>query len=435
MKSDEKYEFIKQTHKEKPINKRKLIGKIMITVFLSVLFGVVASICYTVGNHHLEAILYPEKIETVTISEDVDFADETVSEISLSDEEVDEKEEKGPDTVINNIVEKVDISSTDYELLYASLYEIAMNASKSLVTVAGVDSDVDWFENTYENTQKTTGLIIADNGVDLLILADWDVLSLAETIDVEFSDGCLLEAELKMYDEETGLAIIGVDMDSIPNNVKKSIEYASFGNTKAPAINGKAVIAIGSPLGTAKSVAYGFISSVSRVEQLTDSRVGILTTDIYGSQNASGVVVNLQGKVLGIITNNYSEEDPLNLITVYAISDLKPLIESMSNGKVRPLLGIKGTDVSVNIKKSMGIPDGAYVTESVLDSPAMRAGIQSGDVITKINNTDILNFEDFEYAIRELHPEDICTIKLKRYAMGEYSDLIVDVSLGSIGEE
>lgn len=436
MKSNENYEFIKETRKEKPINKRKLIIKILITVFLSILFGVVASVCYTVGNHNLEAVLYPEKIETVTIAEDMEPIDMTVSEVSLpemSEEDEEEPEtEKEPETVINNIVEKVDISTNDYEMLYAYLHEIAQNASKSVVTVVGVDSDVDWFENTYENSQTTTGLIIADNGVELLILADWNSLYMAESIDVEFSDGCVLEAEMKMCDEETGLAIIGIDMDLIPQNVKSSIEYASFGNTKAPSTNGKAIIAIGRPLGNVNSVAYGFISSTSRVESLTDSNVGILTTDIYGSQDASGVIINLQGKVLGIITNNYSDNDSINLINAYAISDLKPLIESLSNGKARTMMGIKGTNVSVSIKKNMGIPDGAYVTESIMDSPAMRAGIQSGDVITKINNTDILSFDDYKYAIGELHPDDICTVKLKRYAMGQYSELQVDVTLGSI---
>lgn len=424
---EEDFTFIKEKIKDKPINKKRLVLKVLGTLALAVLFGIVAAVVYTVSNHHMEDILYPKNTEVRIPSED---EIKEVSENTVSEDEAEEPEPSQP--VINNIVEKVSISTEDYETLYASLNQIAVDAENSMVNVTGVSSDIDWFQNTYENRNQSAGMIVADNGKQLLILVNKSVADSAQTISVEFADGTTAEASLKKYDANTGLAIIGVDLEAIDDATRSQITMANLGSSKSPLLIGKPVIAIGSPLGTQNSVAYGLVTSTSETRQLTDSDTHVMTTDIYGSKSGSGVIINLNGEVLGIITQNYANTDTANLISALSISDLKQTIEKLSNGQDRALLGINGTDVTPTAMNEYGIPAGAYVTGIVMDSPAMEAGIQSGDVITKFGTTEITGFEDFKMAMEKSQPQDLTVITVMRYAKGEYSEMNFEVELGTL---
>ena len=146
---------------------------------------------------------------------------------------------------------------------------------------------------------------------------------------------------------------------------------AELGNSKSRTVKGKPVIAIGDPLGVNDSIAIGQITSSSIVVDKTDSNVSLLTTDIYGSTNASGILCDFDGKVLGIICHDGNTQDIKNLIRAYSISDIKSTIEKILNGQDIAYLGIQGTDVTDEISDTYGIPKGAYVKQVVSDSPAM----------------------------------------------------------------
>ncbi|NBH82851.1 PDZ domain-containing protein [bacterium C-53] len=427
--SEEDFTFIKEKIKDKPLNKRRLAVRTFVTFLLAVLFGLVAAVVFTVGNHYMEDILYPERTEEVKlpIEEDAPAVSENEAVSSNTAEETKEQE---PEQVINKIVERVEMSVEDYENLFASLRGVATEAEKSIVSVTGVTSDVDWFQNTYQNTNQAAGLIVADNGKQLLILVNKSVTDRAQHISVEFADHMTAEAVLYKYDSNTGLAVIGVDLSEISEQTQDSITMAVLGSSRSPGIVGKSVIAIGSPLGTQASVAYGLITSSTDKKQLTDTDVNLITTDIYGSKQATGVIINLAGEVLGIITQNYHSTDRENLITAYSISDLKDSIAKLLNGQDRARLGILGTDVTDVAKEELGIPQGAYVTEIVMDSPAMDAGIQSGDVIIKFGTMEITNFNDFKTAMDKSRPGDNAVITVMRFAMGEYTEVNFEATLG-----
>lgn len=432
---EEDFTFIKEKIKDKPLNKKRLLIRAAMTVGMAVLFGLVAAATYTISNHHMDDILYPKNTQIKIPSEDEikEVSENSASENSTSENEAEKEEEERPSAqVINNIVEKVSMSLEDYEELYASLNQIAVDAENSMVNVTGVSSDVDWFQNTYENKNQSAGLIVADNGKQLLILVNKSVTEKAQSIRVEFSDGMMAKAEVKKYDVNTGLAIIGVDLETIDDATRAQITMAKLGSSKSPSLVGKPVIAIGSPLGTQNSVAYGLITSTWDTRQLTDSDTHVITTDIYGSKSGSGVIVNLEGEVLGIITQNYVSTDTANLINALSISDMKETIEKLMNGQDRALFGINGTDVTAEAIDEYGIPVGAYVTGIIMDSPAMEAGIQSGDVITKFGTTEITSFTDFKTAMEKSQPEDTTVITIKRYAKGEYTDMNFEVTLGKL---
>lgn len=109
---------------------------------------------------------------------------------------------------------------------------------------------------------------------------------------------------------------------------------------------------------------------------------------------------------------------------------MRKIIEKLSNGQEIAHMGVIGTDVPQNVTEEWGVPQGAYVTGIRMDSPAMQAGIQSGDVIVKVGTADITSFSDYQEAIMNLSPESSVTVKVMRQGVEEYQEMPVDVILG-----
>ncbi|MBO5550831.1 MAG: PDZ domain-containing protein, partial [Lachnospiraceae bacterium] len=252
-------------------------------------------------------------------------------------------------------------------------------------------------------------------------------------IRVEFSDGTKADGKRGMSDANTGLMIVGVEMDQIGEETQEEIREAALGNTSASGMVGEPIIAIGSPIGP-NSIAYGFVTSTGQTLNMVDRNIHLVNTDIYGSRGASGVIVDYNGSVLGIITEKKSDYTTANLISAFAISDLRNSLEKISNGSSLVRLGIYGTDVPAEAMEE-GVPEGVYVAEIVMDGPAMEAGIQSGDVITRIGTQEIRSFEEYEKILQNSQPNDSAVVTAMRYARGEYQEMTFDVTFDALTEE
>ena len=117
------------------------------------------------------------------------------------------------------------------------------------------------------------------------------------------------------------------------------------------------------------------------------------------------------------------------MLNAYGISDLRRLIEKLSNGEEIAYMGILGTDVPQEAVESIGVPQGAYVTGIEMDSPAMAAGIQSGDVIVKLGAVTITSYNDYQEAMLNLAPESAVTVTVMRQGQDEYREMTMDVLL------
>ena len=414
------FEYIKERMKERPVNKKRLIRRMVITASMAVVFGVLACFTFLVLEPVFSNFLYPEEEpQAVEIPEDTD---EMLPEDMMI---VEEDSTAKPEETTN----KDDEVLSDYKLLYQKIYELANKTMKSMVTVTGVSQDIDWFNNSYENKGQTSGLIVANTERELLILADEKILDKAEDLHVTFSDGTTTVASVKQTDANTEQVVIAVPVNQIGKSTLNVIDVASLGNSKSTSLLATPVIALGRPYGNTKSVAYGMITSKGTVLNLIDCNYELLTTDIYGSEEANGILLNLNGEVIGIINQKYNKDEAKNLISAVGISELKRTIERMSNGKEMAYLGINGTDVTGEANTSLGVPLGAYVTGIVMDSPAMKAGIQSGDVITKINEQEILSFSQYAAAIAECRPEETITVTLMRQGPEEYREITLSIPL------
>lgn len=462
-------DFIKEKIKEKPVNKRRLFRRFLTTVLMAVVFGAVAALTYMLILRELPIPGISAKAEIIRILDDDEGSpaldpvseNETLSEDRTGDalpedhagEALPEKNtdavsedkaelrqeeaavaENRPRTVINNITNKVNITPEQYEHLYTELKNVVRETERSLVTVTGSVSNTDWFENTYEYSSQGTGVIIADNNREILILTSKDLISDAEFMSVTFCNGAEADAHLISEDYDTELCIIGARISDLSEETRQAVSMAVLGNSSRSDMPGRPVIAAGSPLGTAGSQIYGFITSDSIQQQVADRSFHLLTTDIYGSTEASGVLLDFSGRILGIITSLYPAEGAENLITAYSISDIKNLIERLANSQEQPFLGIYGSDVTPEISDKLGVPSGAYVTGTVSGSPAMAAGIQGGDVITKFGTNDITCFEDYIQVMEKSHPGEDAVISVLRYARGEYMEMTFEVTLGGGSE-
>ncbi len=425
------FDFITETIKRKPINKRRLIGKFIWNAFLAVVFGVIACTVFIIIRPHLESLIHPQQEEPTLV---------TIPKEEQETEEVKESEaveEEKPQEVITQVVQKVenvrkDLDIPEYQHLYHEINMVTKEAKKSMVTVTGVFSDVDWFMNPYEENESTSGLIVADNGKELLIIAQTRVIKNAEAVRVTFCDGTEQDAVVKRSDTETGLSVVGVELEQIPEATKEQIAMAKLGSSITPSLVGTPVIAIGNPIGIADSVSQGVITSNSFVKTMSDSSVRFMTTNIMGSMQASGAIFDLEGKVVGIIYQDKSVGDVLNLVRGYGISDLKGKIEKLSNGQDLAYLGIFGTDVTDKAAEELGIPKGAYVKEVIPDSPAMEAGIQNGDIIIKMGTTDIMSFDEYKDTMLKCQPGDLMMITVKRLGINDYSEYSYEVTLGTM---
>lgn len=422
---DSDYSFLQEKIKERPINRKKLIRTSINTATFAVVFGLVACVTFILLEPVIGNWLSPDKGDDLQI---VTFPAE--EEEMLPEDMVQDEDELNQNENISSAVSTVELQLSDYEAMYDKLHDVAKEAGKSMVTVTAMSSDVDWFNNPLESENETTGFIVADNGKELLILADQRFISKATEIMITFTDGEQATATIKKTDANTGLTILAVDMTVISQETKDAIKYISLGSSSSGNRVGDLVIAVGSPLGYNDSLCYGNITSMGNEINTIDMNYKLITTDIYGSSNASGAILNTKGQIIGIINQNYNSPDLKNQISAIGISELRKTIELLSNADDSAYLGLYVTDVTATAQTQLSVPKGAYIKDIDLNSPAMLVGMQKGDVVTAIEDAVVTNVSEYVNELREHAPGEEVTITIQRMSVDGYREIDVKVTLG-----
>ena len=416
------YEMIKERMKERPINRKKLMRRTVITVSMAIIFGVFACFTFLVLEPVFSNLLNPKpEPEEIVLPEEME-------EILPEDMLITEEKPK-PETTIQIQKYELDIMDT-YNSTYEELYNVVQNVQKSMVTVTEVSQDVDWFNNAYENKGQFQGLIFANSKTQLFVLIDSLEIDSAEEITVTFRDGESVPGVYVQHDMNMGLSVVSVNLGDISEETMDMIGVAGLGSSRSSGMLASPVIAIGKIFGNTDSVAYGMITSENAILNMTDCNYELLTTDIYGSETATGFVVNTTGHLLGIIYQDSNAKETKNLISFVGITELRKTLERMSNGREVAYLGIEGMDVTQEANSAQGVPLGAYVTEIVMGSPAMKAGIQSGDIITAIDGMAILSFAQYVDVLSGYEPEETVTVKINRQGAEAYSEIEIPIILG-----
>ena len=431
MQEKESFSFINEKIKEKPLNKKRIVFRAVFCVAMAVVFGVVAALGFTLVQPRFEELLYPQEPPLVSIPRDDILETEQTEETETMIPETETEEAKEPETELAQEPAEQPVKTfepEDYQALQNKLYAVGKEANRAIVTVTGVKSDTDWFQNPYESKGQASGLIVARNGGELLILTERKVIADVEEIYVTFVNEVTVAASMKKYDGNTGIAILSVPVAQITQGTLNAIQIANLGNSLATT-QGTLAIAIGSPLGTNYSILTGTITSATNSICTIDNNYTVFTTDIVGSSNGSGVLINVAGEVIGLVMQGYSSAGDANTLTAISISELKAIIEMLSNGKDVPYLGLELTTVTNDIAKEYDMPKGVYIKEVKMDSPAMAAGLQSGDVLTKMDGDSIFTVDGYENRLLELTPGDTVKITFERQGTDGYTEIDCEVEV------
>lgn len=448
-------DFMVEKIKVKPVNKKKLIRRTLITISMAIIFGLVACVTFLVLEPVISNWLNPEEepqVEIVVFPEDKEemspeemlaenLPTESPSPTPEPEEESASEPEEGEETAvtleeeqIEEILAQVTLDLESYRELYGAMAEYVEGLNRYMVTVTALTSGFDWMDSIQESKNQCSGVIISENGIELLILTDYSAVMSAERLLVTFYDDSQAEAQIKQHNSATNLAVLSVDLESLSDKIKTedSLPIVSFGSSGGRNLAGTPVVALGSPMGTSHSVGYGIITSSTGIVSATDRNYRLILTDINGSQNAGGVLFDLHGQLLGIITNNKTASDMKNLISAYGITELQRTVEKMSNAARIPYMGILGGDVPREANQELGMPFGAYVEDIEMDSPAMQEGIQRGDVITALDDKAVVNFSAYSNVLMQMEPGQVVTVTVMRQAQEEYKEMEFSVELGGV---
>ena len=458
MENDPKpYKFMKESIKKQPPDWKKIVLLIAGWLALAAIGGLVAAAVFAVTEPKIaEAVTReepPAKVdipgdqdpnsgqepdETITASSasaSVDSSgsgseissstvDSSTSESSVSESTVSESTEE------NGAAEGTESSLKNYEALYQDMLGVTEKPKRALVTVIGITNQMDYFNQNYENQQQISGLIVADNGQDLFILTEYRIVENVERIQVTFWDETMVDATYQRHDPSTGLTIVKVDESKLDEGTRNGLAVAPLGSSYLVS-QGDPVVAVGSPVGYSDSIAYGVVTSVTNKISALDNEYNLLTTDILGSTDGSGILVNLDGEIVGIIAQSYSAKGN-NVVTGIAISQIKKLIENLSNNVSRAYIGIRGQDVTEELSDKTGIPKGVLISRVADDSPAMMAGMKEYDVIVKLGEHKVETIKQYHEQLGKYSTGDVVTVTAMRKGAEGYAEMTFDVTIGEV---
>lgn len=280
---------------------------------------------------------------------------------------------------------------------------IAKKVGPAVVGVSTTSKSAAGPFGTGVNEGMGSGIIINEEGY---VLTNYHVVQGAETVKVIFNNGKEVAAKVMNYDADSDVAIVKItDTVKVPG-------VAELGDSKSIQV-GESVVAIGNPLGKEflGSVTTGVVSAVNR--KLGNEKIDYIQTDAAINEgNSGGPLVNARGQVIGINTAKIGQSGVEGLGFSIPIDAVKDKIPNLS----KPILtiGIKAIDVNDATAKKYQLVVGVYIQETVEFSPAEKAGIKSGDVITKFDGQKIQTVSEIN-KIKATHKNgDIVKIEINR---------------------
>jgi serine protease Do len=428
---EEQYSFMKETVKNRPLRVRSIFYIILGIAAGAALFGLIAGAIIrgmlASGESGQISIPPDESVAETPTPTVTPTVTPTATPTPTPTAETTPSPTPTP-TAAPTQEEKEAQKIEDYKELYAGMEKIAAEPYKAVVTVTGIISTEDLFNTVNESSKNASGLIVADNGTNRLVLTDGEVSEGVTRILVTFADGAVVEGTLQKTDPATGLSIVTVPDASLTADTISVISVASLGNSFT-VTQGQPVIAIGRPMGYSDSIVYGQISSISNSISVKDGQYSLLTTNIQGAMDGSGILVNLDGKIVGIIMQEYAPAGS-STIAAIPISPLKTLIERLSNNTPLCYIGITGEDVGAQISAQTGVPTGVYITSVDADSPALSAGINTADVITEFDGKAIDSMKTYREILLTKNPGETAAIKVQRKGAGGYVEFNFTVTIG-----
>ena len=408
--SSENYSFIKETIKEQPTDRKRLAGKFLTAAVCGVIFGACAA-----GTM---ALIVPKALERFGTAPDQKAVVTLTSSV---------KAEKVTPTPEATEQEKTSASTAWQNDLSDGMSQIAEEPRRALVRISAAGEDSDLLDDSFLEYGDEEGFVFLKNSEAFYILTVSDQMQEADKFTVTFSDGTVTDGILCKKDLRTGFFVIKVPFTSVDEETQEKIPAAPL-VAADDMKQTESVIAIGSPSGDYDSRMGGTITSVTGTLKVADEEYGMLTTDMVGSEEGGGILLNFSGEVAGIIWNQ--EEDRTNVIRAVETAQLRPLLESMANGEDICYIGIMGATISYYQSENLDVPRGVYVDAVDEDSPAMTAGIQNGDILHALDGQEVQSMEEYASVLQGLNKGTRTTVNVyRKNPFGEYEDVQLKVTI------
>ncbi len=426
-KDKREFEYIKKQVVPKRGRKfKKWFKPFLMTVFMAIIFGLVAAITFSVTEPRFYKRLNKEEDNRKPIIFPSEYPED-----DLIDEGQENKEglkpqspshgqntgnSAGPNSSGNEgtvVEKKIDAKAEDLISIYEDIRKIGYEANKSIVKIDSIKDGKDLFGNSSEIRKATSGVIIADLNGELAILVSYDRINSASRVQLVFSDQVMVDAKLLDYDEELNIAILNVMIKGIPSIYYNNLKVAQLGESYSTTV-GTPIIALGNPNGYYGALEIGHITSKVSYLSTIDNRIELFNTSVVDNENSDGVIVNLEGKIVGVITRIQTGDVNDNVNTAIGISRLKSILQKLANNEPRIYMGAVIYELTDAAREDYDVKRGVYVSEVISNSPASDGGLKSGDIIMLINEKEVFNINSYNDILNEYKAGDQVLVKVIR---------------------
>lgn len=318
----------------------------------------------------------------------------------------------------------------------SDVVEEVMPAMVSIVnnyTIAGYNV---WGQ-TYsrQNASSGSGIIVAENMNELLIVTNNHVVSGADALEITFTDGTTAQAIIKGVDTDMDLAVVAVPLDSLSAETRDAITIAALGDSESLKL-GEPVIAIGNALGIGQSVTDGIVSALDRELTMEDGSRGtfIQTNAEINEGNSGGALLNIKGEVIGINSNKIAGAKVEGMGYAIPISSASPIIADLMKDRIPEeetgYMGITMQEITDQVIQMYHMPQGVFVYDVEEGSAAEAAGIMKQDIIVQFDDRRITSYDSLKNALQYYKAGDSAKITVMRQVNGEYVSYELEITLG-----
>ena len=412
------------------------------TIALAVIFGLVAAVVFQAANFAADRFLNTGKSSVQIKTTDSVDLQETASDDSTADKVLSDSE-----------------NGTVVAVAQASMPSVV---AITTVSVQEIPSFFGYSSRQYKSASTGSGIIVGDNGDELLIATNNHVVDGATTLSVCFigddvanaetetvnagDNGDLnvedaVSAKIKGTDADNDLAVVAVKKSDIPEDTLNQIKIAQIGSSDDLAV-GQQVVAIGNALGYGQSVTSGWISALNRTISTDDgtNSTGLIQTDAaINPGNSGGALLNMKGELIGINSAKYADSAVEGMGYAIPISKAKPILEELMNRETREkvdsskkgYLGVSLANLTTEAIEMYNMPTGAFVRNVEDDSPAQEAGICKGDIIVKFDGQKVSDGDDLLDKLQYYKSGEKIEAVIARATNGEYEENTVELTLGT----
>ena len=287
--------------------------------------------------------------------------------------------------------------------------EIVKKTADSVVEISTESVVTGSFAQQYVQQGAGSGVIISQDGY---ILTNNHVINGANSVKVRLRDGTEYDATIIGSDSDNDIALLKVSATGL--------SPATFGDSNSLAV-GDYVVAIGNPLGElGGTVTDGIISALARKVTIEDTQMTLLQTNAQVNPgNSGGGLFNANGELVGIVNAKQSATEVEGIAFAIPINNVLDILSDLKEygyvtGKVD--LGIDFTDItSDETAFYYGVNQtGCYVLSVDSGSNAEKAGVTRGDLVTKVNDTDVSSSSDITTALEKAEVGDTVTFTVSR---------------------